>query len=139
MTFQDTWDPSPDVVLIFIVTPIEHDLTHVDGPVVHEPGEAEAKQSVHESTALLHKHALAGRDEQVSRTHGLLRRQERQDLRLDLRRKLAEAVGWVDHTRSRREGFLPASRQRRHGSDSGHRRGVVALPADLPWSGTNDD
>ena len=35
--------------------------------VVLEPGEAEAKQSVHESTNLLHQHELAGRDEQLSR------------------------------------------------------------------------
>jgi len=135
LTFQNPTDPSVDAghavkpglpVILRLRERIEPDLARVEGREL-EPAAADAKQAIHEFADLLHGGA---RDEQASgeppdvapgpredaRPHGLLRRQERQDLRLDLLRKLADAVGWIDHRiwRCRGKGFLPVPRQRRH-------------------------
>jgi hypothetical protein len=129
LTFQDTADPAVDEAVDVLVAAIigldrmEPDLARVEGRAL-EPGEADAKQAVHEFTELLHG---VTRDEQAlgdlpdvapcpredARPHGLLSRQERQDLRQDLVRKLAEAVRGINRRswRCRRgESFLVASR-----------------------------
>jgi hypothetical protein len=133
LTFQDTVDPrvepgrvlpgeASQLVVVQLNERIEPDLGRVEGREL-EPLAADVKQAVHEFPDLLH--GLA-RDEQASgelpdvapspcedaRSHGLLRRQERQDLRQDLLWKLAEAVGGVDRWRwrSHGKGFLPAFR-----------------------------
>jgi len=140
LTFQDTADPALDAGLVLVAhvvvvvlmaaiivqDRIEYDLARVEGRAL-EPGEAEAKQAVHEFTELLHGFApdeqalgdlpdVAPCPREDARPHGLLRRQERQDLRQDLVRKLAEAVRRINRRswRRRRESFLLASRQRRH-------------------------
>jgi hypothetical protein len=125
LTFQHTADPAvEDVAALVVAIYKELDLARVEGREL-EPVEADAKQVVDEFPYLID--GVAG-DEQArghlphvapcppedAGLHGRLRRQEREDLRQDLVRKLAEAVGGVDCRSRCVKGSLPASCQRGH-------------------------